>query len=339
MNTQPLVAFLRRQLDKRKIVCVVRTKELDNYAFNSSYTILAYQLLASDDVRGKAYRNVINKVVRGRKVVDVGTGGLAYMARMCREAGASIVHAIEYNEKFRDSIEASIATTRSEDCPIKVYYGFSTDINLPESCDVLLQQVIGTISSNEGVARTVKDAKRFLNPGAVFIPAACGTYVCPTSPLERKWSHKIVNLLVGGTNTIEPLRMHEVLHFPTSNLMAEPGEMEMFVFSEDYPLVFDRKLEFRMDRDGLVDGLVFYMQIVVDRDNVVSSRGENVAWPNPYLKLFDTPVRVAKGDVMSVDIHVDLATIQPSYGVEVSLSSTPEGRTCRAAHRWAGAGK
>src|SRR5262249_19232127 len=63
------------------------------------YDELLYHAMTSDRVRTQAYRHAIEATVRGKTVVDIGSGADLVLARMCLEAGSKRVYAIEMLEQ------------------------------------------------------------------------------------------------------------------------------------------------------------------------------------------------------------------------------------------------
>src|SRR5205807_452971 len=59
------------------------------------YDELMYYAMTHDEQRNRAYRASIARYVRGRTVVDIGTGADAILTRFCVEAGARHVYAVE----------------------------------------------------------------------------------------------------------------------------------------------------------------------------------------------------------------------------------------------------
>src|SRR6202043_1392390 len=62
------------------------------------YDDLIYHGLTNDELRNDKYRNALKRVVKGRIVVDIGTGKDAILARICAESGAKQVYAIDVLE-------------------------------------------------------------------------------------------------------------------------------------------------------------------------------------------------------------------------------------------------
>ncbi len=63
------------------------------------YDEVLYFAMTHDKTRVLRYKNAIDQFVKGKTVVDIGTGKDAILARLCVEAGASTVYAIEMGKE------------------------------------------------------------------------------------------------------------------------------------------------------------------------------------------------------------------------------------------------
>lgn len=67
-----------------------------------------YIMMIEDKIRMDAYRNVIKKIVKDKIVLEIGTGAYYPLAKMCIEAGAKKVYAIEGNKKAFQMLKKGI---------------------------------------------------------------------------------------------------------------------------------------------------------------------------------------------------------------------------------------
>src|SRR5262249_16252407 len=137
------------------------------------YDELLYHAMTSDRVRTRAYRNAIDKAVRGKTVVDIGSGADLVLARMCLEAGAKRVYAIEMLDGAVEKARRLAAELGGE--RLVILHGDSRRVELPEKVDVCVSELIGTIGSSEGVIDLLNDARRFLKPSGLMLPTGCIT--------------------------------------------------------------------------------------------------------------------------------------------------------------------
>ena len=68
---------------------------------------------------------------------------------------------------------------------VVIVQGFSSDISLPEKCDVLVAEIVGSIASEEGIVGTYRDAQRRLLKAPAdprsYIPQRVQTWCAPAS--------------------------------------------------------------------------------------------------------------------------------------------------------------
>mmetsp|Transcript_18408 Transcript_18408/g.65484 ORF Transcript_18408/g.65484 Transcript_18408/m.65484 type:complete len:401 (+) Transcript_18408:531-1733(+) len=152
--------------------------------------VFEFENMKNDVQRTEAYRAAIKneRGVRGKTVLEIGTGALALLALMCADAGATHVYAVEVNAKAaemaRDAVEKRGLSEK-----ITVIQGLSTDIEklvdkdgAEVHVDVVVSEIVGHVSTGEGAAAVLRDARaRFVKPGAVnwSIPAEISTLAVP----------------------------------------------------------------------------------------------------------------------------------------------------------------
>ena len=144
------------------------------------YDELLYYAMTHDELRNAAYREAIDRSMRGKVALDLGTGADALLARLCVEAGADKVYAVEADgDAFRRA--AALVETLGLAGRIVVVHGESTRVELPEPVDVCVSEIIGSIASSEGVVSALNDARRFLKPDGTMIPRSAVTRIAPVT--------------------------------------------------------------------------------------------------------------------------------------------------------------
>lgn len=147
------------------------------------YTDETYGRMRDDAMRTSAYRRAIEQHAPGRTCVDIGTGALALLAVIAARAGADHVFAIEANAEAAAAARAAVADQGLAE-RITVLEGYSTDVTLPRSADLVIHEILGEIASAEGVVSALVDAgRRHLQPAGssapVSIPARARTLLAP----------------------------------------------------------------------------------------------------------------------------------------------------------------
>jgi amino acid adenylation domain-containing protein len=141
---------------------------------------LQYRLMTNDRVRIEAFKAVFERTVKDRIVLDAGTGKDAILARLCLEAGARKIYAVELLKKPAEQARALVRDLRM-DHRIEVIQGDISKLELPEKIDVLVSENFGYIVGAEGWDLVLNHARKFLKQDAIIIPSRCLTRVAAVS--------------------------------------------------------------------------------------------------------------------------------------------------------------
>src|SRR4029434_932905 len=93
----------------------------------------------------------------------------AILARLCIEAGARKVYAIELLAETHRRAAATIKKLALEDRIILIH-GDATRVQLPEQVHICVSEIVGPIGGVEGAAVIINNARRFLTADGVMIP-------------------------------------------------------------------------------------------------------------------------------------------------------------------------
>lgn len=298
---------------------------------NNLYIDTMYDFMEDDATRSQAYRKVIYKKIKDKIAVEIGTGKALFLPKICLDAGVKKIYTIEENEDAFAKSKKLLEELKLED-KVKIYQGFSQDVDIGEKCDLLVHEIVGSIGSREGMVLAVNDAKdRFLKPNAEFIPYQCITKIAPVSPVKLSPEKQLVNLflklimknvLINTRNdwNFSKLGTYLVYNFPVRNLIAEGQEFENIVFSEELVMKYEKNIEFTIAKPSLFDGLIFYINLLVDRETVIDILYQKTSWPIRYVKLFEKPLKLEAGDTIQVKIKSDISTTQPKYEIDATVA-------------------
>lgn len=136
----------------------------------TSHPALFYQEMLADQPRMARYREAIVAVVKpGDVVVDLGTG-LGVLAIMAAQAGARKVYAIDARERVVPYARAVIEANGFSGV-IDVLCQDASKPDLPESVDVIVNELIGDFGTDENIYECVKaTADKYLKPGGRVVP-------------------------------------------------------------------------------------------------------------------------------------------------------------------------
>lgn len=155
----------------------------------TEFAIESYESMRDDASRTPKFVEAIQQRLKGKEgrlsVVDIGTGPFAILAIAAANAGARKVYAIEADPVVAQLAREAIVKAGVPNGTIEVLQGYSTDVTLPEKVDLLVAEVIGSVATEEGVYRTLRDAQeRFLltpSNAASYIPQRVQTMVAPAA--------------------------------------------------------------------------------------------------------------------------------------------------------------
>jgi amino acid adenylation domain-containing protein len=291
------------------------------------YDEVLYHAMTSDEVRNAAYRKAIAQVVPGRVVVDVGTGGDVALSRLCVEAGARRVYAIERLEASYRQAQATVKRLGLEE-RITLVQGSSFAVTLPEPADVCVSELIGCIGGSEGAVAILNDAWRFLRPGGVMIPWRCATRIALVTlppellakPAFTAVSGHYVERIFAEAGRRFDLRLC-LRNVPASALLSSAELFEDLEFTAPLPLSTRREVELQVTAAGVAQGMLLWVNLYTVGAELVDVLAYQGCWSPVFFPVFAPGLPVAAGDVVRVECEVLCAAgaHQPDYRVRGEL--------------------
>ena len=316
----PLVKFSQQQLDK--LIETRRRVRIDNQTIapvvpNKSdpefwpsvgeyfvYDEWLYHAMTNDRVRNEAYRRAIHKIVQGKSVVDIGSGADLVLARMCLEAGARRVYAIEM---LPDAVQRAKRLAQQLDAGdrLVIIQSDSRSTQIPEQVDVCVSELIGTIGSSEGVIELLDDARRFLKPTGKMIPRSCLTWIAPVSLPDEMISSPRFREVPGyyAERVFERCERRFdirvcVKNLPNNALLGQAVEFEALTF--DGPISSEGSMDIALtvQRGGRLDGFLLWIELFVDADERIDVLHSETNWLPVFLPVFSPGIVVETRDVV-----------------------------------------
>jgi hypothetical protein len=289
-------------------------EHIDDRKLTEWYPDWMYELMETDEVRNRAYCDVIEETVSDKVVLELGTGRKALWALRCAKAGAKRVYAIEANKK---AYEASLECVRSQGIEhVHLICGFSDKVELPERCDVLVHDLVGDIGSSEGMVPFIEDAKRrLLTADAIHIPQRCITHVVLVEDPQLRMAEWALSYGLRGFRAYDALPFVRFFGFPHRAALSEPHVFEDIVCSQVPKLHTSSRLTIEIKRDGELRGVCFFIRLYLSETNVVDTWAGHTSWSTPYVRLAASAA-VKKGDLVEMSIQSDLSG-NPSYSLKL----------------------
>ena len=272
------------------------------------YDELMYYAMTHDEERNRAYRASIMQHVSGRTVVDIGAGADAILTRFCVESGARHVFAIEAIRESCARARAVLASLGYLD-RVTLICSDAFDVRLPESVDVCVSELLGMIGSSEGVVPILNDARRFLKPDGLMVPAVSITRIAVASlpenlarsPRFTRLSAKYAEAAFQKMGRMFDIRVC-IDRFPPDHLVSDTQVMEQLDFGYAIPLGYQRKICLTIQRDADVDGFLLWLVLYTDPNESIDVLKGRFNWLPLFIPAFDTPTRVAAGDTIEVEV-------------------------------------
>ncbi len=291
------------------------------------YDDLLYFAMTHDELRNEKYRAAIERHAKDKIVLDLGTGKDAILARMCVEAGARKVYAIEILEESYRKAKALIEDLGLAD-KIHLIHGDSTQVQLPEKVDVCVSEIVGAIGGSEGGAKILNDARRFLKEGGIMIPVRSVTRIAAVTLPDDFLANPTFTDVTG--HYVEQIFEHVGHKFDLrlclkglapSDLISNADVFEDLDFSHEVTPEYTREVNFTITRDGRIDGFVVWLTLQTVPDQVIDILAHEHCWLPVYFPVFYPGVRVSKGDTIRARVTGTLCEngLNPDYRIEGTL--------------------
>jgi acyl-CoA synthetase (AMP-forming)/AMP-acid ligase II/acyl carrier protein len=268
------------------------------------YDDLMYYAMTHDERRNQSYRVAINQLVKGKTVLDIGTGADAILTRLCLEAGAVHVYAIEMLEHSYKSATKLIAELGLND-KVTLIHGDATRVQLPERVDVCVSELLGMIGSSEGVIPIINDARRFLKPDGIMIPQRSITKIAVVQlPKELALRPRFTELSAPYAEKIFETVGHQfdvrvcIKNFPNENVLSDSQIFEDLDFAGYVEPKQSSKITLTITKDARMDGLLLWLCLHTVEGEVIDVLSEPYVWLPVFCPVSYPGLAVSKGDVI-----------------------------------------
>ena len=316
----------------------LREKRVEIWPSHGEYPVYddhLYRAMAEDHHRNEGYREALAAVMPGKVAVDVGTGGEAVLARLCIEAGARKVYAIEVMEESFRQAEARVRELGLEDRIILIH-GDATTVELPEPVDVCISELIGCIGGSEGAVAILNQARRWLKPDGVMIPARCVTRVAGVSlpdalhaePAFEELGAHYAERVFEAIGHRDDVRLC-VKGLSDREMLTDEAVFEELDFSRHGETTTQRDIELAVTRGGRLDGLALWIEFYPGERRALDSLRQECAFLPMLFPAFYPGLQVAEGDVLRMRAITSPAEAgtYPDYRVEGVLERADGTRT------------
>ncbi len=269
------------------------------------YDTFLYEAMATDDVRVAAYRHGLANRVRGKIVLDPGTGSEAVLARHCIAAGAAKVYAVERDDEAARAASETIRQLGLEDHILLIHDDAAGLDRLPEPVEVVVSALAGNIASSDGCIALVSSMKRKLPDDVVFVPGRYVTRIAgfslPTEVVEAGFSdiskHYLEELFARSGHPFDVrLCLRNMKH---DHIFTDAGEAENIDYAGKLDTEEANDIRLEVARNGVLTGFVLWIEAYAGDDLLFDSARPTHHLPI-YLPLSFEGLRISSGDSVTI---------------------------------------
>ena len=291
------------------------------------YDDLIYHGSTNDEARNRVYQAAFNRSVKDKVVVDIGTGRDAILARLCVEAGAKKVYAIEVLDAAYHLAEQRIRDLNLQDRIILIH-GDATKVQLPEKVDLCVSEIFEAIGGAEGAAAIINNVRSHLTEDGVVIPRLCVSKIAavtlPDDILENpqfsKTSGHYVEKIFEQVGYRFDVRLC-IRNFPKTNIISGADIFEYLDFSGPVEPEYDREVKLRIDQRARLDGFLVWLQLDLGQAEIIDILEGDYAWFPVFLPVFHPGIEVSEGEVIEAVCSSSLCEngVNPDYTIKGNL--------------------
>ena len=288
------------------------------------YDELLYYAMTNDHRRNESYQVAINKLVKDRVVVEIGTGKDAILARFCAQAGAKKIYAIERSKETSELATACVDKLGLSE-QIEIIHGDATTVNLPELADVCVSEIVGAIGGCEGAAVIINNTRRFLKPDGAMIPERSVTKIAAVTlpeallnqPKFTKVSGYYTQKIFEQVGYPFDLRVC-IKGFPQANLLSNRDIFEDLDFTKSVAPDFTHQIQLRIEKSGRLDGFLVWLNLHTVEGECIDILEHEHCWLPVYFPVFEPGIDVSAGDVIEAVCSRKLCenNLNPDYAIQ-----------------------
>ncbi|MDB5986261.1 MAG: methyltransferase protein [Nevskia sp.] len=284
-----------------------------------------HRKLLGDAARNRGLYAALEQAIRqigpGCRVIDVGAG-TGFLSFLARRLGAAHCTLIEYTDTIQLAQELA---QRNHIDGLDFIQAHSADVRGLPKADLVISETLGNFALEENLLESLVDARRFLKPRGLMIPAGLQQFVAPvgTPRLQRDidiWRDIGYQLDLDAARTVSLNNMY-VKSIAVSELAGAAQCWDTLEFSLGGAAPDSRRsAKLRWPADALsapiIHGFALWWEVEWQPGHRLSTAPDAPAthWQQIYLPLL-APIELAAGDTLELQLKSDT---RPSVGVRLS---------------------
>jgi len=318
IDRSEFIRTVEKMVSSGYLIPINPTERFEALKAAESLLIKSHVRLLNDESRMLSYKTVIEHLVKGRTVLEIGCG-TGILSVLAAKAGAKRVIAIEETGIARIAAELFKANGCSA---VELVIGNSRDVRIDERVDIILHELIGFDPLSENVLLTISDArKRFLKSDGFLVPhrlKVCCLGIEFSSDATNSCSEeqRIVALSSSCGINLHPIiaamkqsniYTHKML-FTTAGYQILSDELTLFDFdlyenAENWQV--HKVLPLSIRQSGELNGLVLYFRMFLnDHELTNSPLAAKTSWEQDY-RVVPRATIVQKGAAISIEASVE----------------------------------
>ncbi len=290
------------------------------------YDYFAYRAMFTHFERNDLYRKALEKSVVNKTVLDIGPGPEAILSRLCLEAGAKHVYAVEILEETYSQAKQYLELAGLTD-RITLIRGDIMEVELPEKADCCVSEIVGSIAGSEGSAVLIESARRLLKNPVNMIPVRSITRIAAATLDESQFDYGFSGLAYQYAERIlNDFGKDFQYRISVKNVTDEIVISSRDVFEDlDYqngsPFELEHDIILNINKKSTFNGLLVWMDLFVDHDLSLDILDDPASWLPVYFPVSCAGIAVDIGDRVEATITRKLCDngVNPDFHVEGKL--------------------
>ena len=276
------------------------------------YDDVVYSSMANDQRRNRMYRESFERHLKGKVVVDIGTGPFAILSRIAIDAGAKRVYAIDLLESTANKARQTVSELGLSD-KIIVLQGDARSIQLPELVDFCISEIVGGIGGSEGAADIINQSRKLLKFPHQILPQRSVTHIAAVSLESGSWEKGFSNVAAHYVEKIfsevgAPFDLRLCIkNFPNSALISSQGILEDLDFTNNVALESEHTECLIINKASSLTGFLVWLQLHIDSISSVDILENPDSWLPVYIPIDPNNIKLNIDDQLHLNIKRKLS--------------------------------